>query len=96
MGRGVDEVCVGDERGGEAYGRAVEGCDEDLGVRVEGVRGVEVVGDEGFEPVLARGDGGGRGGGGDFAGDGDVGAAGGALVGFVQGVGGQKKAQRTR
>jgi hypothetical protein len=33
--RGVDEVAEGDERGGETDCGAVEGCYEDLGVRVE-------------------------------------------------------------
>jgi hypothetical protein len=51
---GVDEVREADEGGGEAYGRAVEGCDEDFGVRVEGLGGVDVVGDEGGEPLLVE------------------------------------------
>jgi hypothetical protein len=55
----VDEVGEGDEGGGEADCRAVERGDEDLGVRVEGVRDVQVIGDEGFEPGLALVDGGG-------------------------------------
>jgi hypothetical protein len=49
----VDEVGEGDEGGGEADCRAIEGCNEDFGVRVEGVGYVEVVCDEGFEPLLA-------------------------------------------
>ena len=66
---GVDEVGEADEGGGEAYGGAVEGCDEDLGVRVEGLGGVDVVGDEGGEPLLVEVAAG------VFAGDGDVGSA---------------------
>lgn len=72
VGHGVDEVGEGDEGGGEANDGAVEADDEDLGVRGEGVRDVEVEGDEGGEPELVRVgrvDGGG-------AADGDVGAAG--------------------
>lgn len=38
MWSGVDEVGECDEGGGEADGRAVEGYDEDLWVRVEGAR----------------------------------------------------------
>lgn len=49
----VDEVGVGDEGGREADGGAVEGGDEDFGVGVEGLGYVEVVGEEGAEPVLA-------------------------------------------
>jgi hypothetical protein len=71
---GVDEVGEADEGGGEAYGGAVEGCDEDLGVRVEGLGGVDVVGDEGGEPLLVEVAAG------VFAGDGDVGSAGTLLV----------------
>lgn len=59
VGRRVDEVGEGDEGRGEPDRRAVERRDQDLGVRVEGVRDVEVVGDEGFEPELAVVDGGG-------------------------------------
>lgn len=59
MRRGVDKVGEGDESGGEADGGPVERGDEDLGVRVEGVCDVEVVGDEGFEPHLALVGGGG-------------------------------------
>lgn len=66
---GVDEVGEADEGGGEAYGGAVEGCDEDFGVRVEGLGCVDVVGDEGREPLLVQVAAG------VFAGDGDVGAA---------------------
>jgi hypothetical protein len=46
--RGVDEVAECDEGGGEADGGAVERGDEDFRVCVEGVRYVEVVGDEVF------------------------------------------------
>lgn len=46
---GVDEVRVGDQRGGEADGGAVQGDDEDLRVGVEGPGQVDVVGDEGAE-----------------------------------------------
>lgn len=70
MRGGVDEVGEGDERGGEADGGAVERRDQDLGVCVEGVGDVQVVGDEGLEPVAAGGFVGGHG-----ARDGDVGAA---------------------
>jgi hypothetical protein len=70
----VDEVGEADEGGGEAYGGAIEGCDEDLGVRVEGLGRVDVVGDEGREPLLVQVAAG------VFAGDGDVGAAGEMLV----------------
>jgi hypothetical protein len=74
---GVDEVGEADEGGGEAYGGAIEGCDEDLGVRVEGLGRVDVVGDEGREPLLVQVAAG------VFAGDGDVGAAGEMLVNGV-------------
>ena len=47
---GVDEVCEGDEGGGEPDYGAVEADDEDLGVGEEGVGYVEVVGYEGAEP----------------------------------------------
>ena len=53
MRRGVDEIGEGDQRGGETDGGPVERGDEDLGVCVEGVRDVEVVADEGSEPVAA-------------------------------------------
>lgn len=71
-GRGVDEVGVGDEGGGEADDGAVEADDEDFGVRVKGLRDVEVEGDKGAQPELAD-VGGGVGVG---ARDGDVGATG--------------------
>lgn len=48
----VDEVGEAQEGGGEADGGAVEGGDEDLGVRVEGLGGVKVVGREAREPLL--------------------------------------------
>ena len=70
MRSAVDEVGEGDEGGGEADGGAVESRDEDLRVRVEGVCDVEVVGDEGAEPVFAE-----VGAFGEGAGDADVGAA---------------------
>ena len=72
MRRAVDEVRVGDQRGGEADDGAVERRDEDLGVRVEGVRDFEVVADvvaEGFAVDVGGGAGGGAAGG-------DVGAGG--------------------
>lgn len=89
---GVDEVRMGDEGGGEADGGAVEGCDEDFGVRVEGLGDVEVVGEEGAEPVLAGvfGGGGGwvRGGGGGEGGDVRAAKGGGDVSGVgVEGVG---------
>ena len=71
MRRGVDEVRESSEGCAEADGWAVQSCNEDLGVRVEGLGGVEVVGDEGGEPLLV-GVGAGLGG----AGDAYVGAAG--------------------
>jgi len=46
MRRRVDEVSEGDERGGQTYGRAVEGNNQDLRVIDEGVRDVEVVGNK--------------------------------------------------
>ena len=70
MRGGVDEVREADESCAEAYGGPVEGCHEDLGVRVEGLGGVDVIGDEGGEPLLVQVAAG------VFAGDGDVGAAG--------------------
>ena len=51
----IDKIRVGDESGGEADGGAVEGRDEDFGMRVEGVGYVEVVGDEGAEDLFAVG-----------------------------------------
>ena len=74
MAGAVDEVRVRDERGGEADDGAVERGDEDLGVRVEGVRDFEVVAGyvaEGFAVDV-----GGVGGVGGGAADGDVGAGG--------------------
>lgn len=71
MRRAVDEIRVGDQRRGEADDGAVERRDEDLGVRVEGVRDFEVVADvvaEGFAVDVIGGGGG--------AADGDVGAGG--------------------
>ena len=71
MWSGVDEVREADQSCAEADSGSVEGCDEDFGVRVEGLGCVDVVGDEGAEPLLVRVDaffG--------FAGDGDVGTAG--------------------
>lgn len=49
MGSGVDEVAEADDCGGETDCGAVEGGDEDFGVRVECVGDEEVVGYEGFE-----------------------------------------------
>lgn len=75
----VDEVGEGDQSRGETDGRAVEGCDEDFGVRIECICDVEIVGDEGAEP-FAAGIGAWRG----RAGDCDVGAAvGGRVVNFL-------------
>jgi len=71
--RGVYKVAEGDQCGGETDGWAVEGCDEDFWVCVEGVGYVEVVCDEGFEERVARVEGGGVGG---AEGGGDVCAAG--------------------
>lgn len=72
MGRGVDEVRVGDEGGREANDGPVEAHDENLGMRVEGLGNVQIEGDEGAQPELA-----------DVcfcfggvAGDGDIGATG--------------------
>lgn len=68
----VDEIRVRDERGGEADDGAVEGCDEDFGVRVEGVCDFEVVAGyvaEGFAVDVGVVVGG-------RAADGDVGAGG--------------------
>ena len=62
---------MGDERGGEADDGAVEGCDEDLGVRVEGVCDFEVVAGYVAEGVAVD-----VGGGGGGAADGEVGARG--------------------
>lgn len=50
----IDKVRERDEGGGEADCGAVEGGDEDLGVRVEGLCYFEVVGHEGAEPVAAE------------------------------------------
>ena len=51
---GVDEIREADEGGREAYGGTVEGRDEDFGVGVEGLGCVDVVGDEGGEPLLVE------------------------------------------
>lgn len=40
---GINEVCVGDQGGGETDGRAIERNDQDLGVGVEGARDVDIV-----------------------------------------------------
>lgn len=53
VGRGVDEVGEGDQGGGETDGGAIERRHQDLGVRVEGVGDVQVVGDEALEPEAA-------------------------------------------
>lgn len=58
MRGGINKIREGDEGGGEADGRAVEGGDEDFGVRVEGVCDVEVVGYEAAEDLFAHGLGG--------------------------------------
>lgn len=50
--RGVDEVGEGDEGRAEADRRAVERRHQDLRVRVEGVRDVQVVGHEVLQPHL--------------------------------------------
>lgn len=50
----VDEVGECDQGGGETDGGTVECGYEDLGVRVEGMCDVEVVGDEVLEPVAAN------------------------------------------
>lgn len=71
MRRRVYEIREPRQRGREAYDGPVERRDEDLGVRVEGLCGVEVVGDEGGEPLLVGVDAGLGG-----AGDAYVGAAG--------------------
>lgn len=73
----VDEVGEGRQRRREADCRPVERRDEDLGVAVEGAREVQVVGDEGAEPVLVwvRGW--------RVGPYGDVGAAGGVRGGLV-------------
>ncbi|KAF4123168.1 conserved oligomeric Golgi complex subunit 1 [Geosmithia morbida] len=52
VGRGVDEVGEGDEGGRQADDGPVQADDQDLGVRAEGVAGVEVEGYEALEPVL--------------------------------------------
>jgi hypothetical protein len=71
-GYGVDEVSEGDQGGAEPNDRAVQPDNEDLGVLIEGARDVEVVGDEGAQPIQVRASL--DVGGGGFA-DGDVGAA---------------------
>lgn len=48
MWRGVDEVGEGDEGCREADCGAVQGGYQDFGVGVEGMRDVQVVGDEGL------------------------------------------------
>ena len=50
----VYEIGVCGERGGETDCGAVEGGDQDLGVRVEGVGYVQVLGDAGVEGCFAR------------------------------------------
>ena len=49
----IDEIREGDEGGGKADCGTVESCDENLGMRVEGLGYVEVVGDEVAEPCAA-------------------------------------------
>lgn len=71
MGRAVYEVGEGDEGGGETDGGAVEGCDKDFWVRVEGIGYLEITGDEVPEGFAAD-----VGVGGEGAGDLDIGAAG--------------------
>lgn len=68
----VDEVRPGDYGGGKTDCGPVEGGNEDFGVRGEGVRYGEVVGDEAAEPVVV-----GVGGGGEGTGYGYVCSAGG-------------------
>ena len=53
MRSGVDEIRECDEGGGKADGGAVQSRDEDLGVCVEGLCDVEIVGDEALEPEAA-------------------------------------------
>lgn len=80
MGHGVDEVREAGEGGRETDGGAVERDDEDLGMRVEGVRDEQVVGEEAPDQSLPGVD---RRGG--FARDANVGAAGGLSV-FMEGA----------
>jgi len=54
VGRCVDEVAEGDERGGKTDCGAIESGDEDLGVRVEGIGYVEVAGYEVFDRFAAE------------------------------------------
>jgi hypothetical protein len=51
MWHAVDEVGEGNKGGGETNGGAVECCDEDFGVRVEGLCDVQVVGYKALEPM---------------------------------------------
>lgn len=54
VGRRVDEVGVGGQGGRQADDGPVEPDDQDLGVRVKGLRRVEVVGDKGTQPLKVR------------------------------------------
>ena len=49
----VDEVRPGDQGGGQADHRAIEGGDEDFGMCVEGIRHFEVISHEAGQPVPA-------------------------------------------
>lgn len=75
----IDEVGETQQSGGEPNSRPVEGGDEDLGVRVKGLRDVEVVGDKVAQPLAVW----------VFAGDGrtayaDICAAGGMSAGLLR------------
>ena len=50
----IDEITVCDEGGGKTNGGSIEGGYQDLGVGVESIGDLKVVGDEGAEPVPAE------------------------------------------
>ena len=52
MGHGVYEVGEGNDRSGQANRRAVQSCDEDLGMGIESMGEFEVVSDESPDQVL--------------------------------------------
>lgn len=53
MWRRVNEIRMRDERSGQAYSRAVQRGNEDLGMCVESMCDVQIINGEGFEPELA-------------------------------------------
>ena len=81
MGRGIDEVAEADDCGRKTNGWAIESGDKDLGVRVECIGDLKIIGHEIFQRfptnVCVRG---------EIAGYGDIGTTGTQVALVVQDV----------